>query len=77
MADSPICQAVSSSSSYGPVVPLPLLLTPPRGDAISVGYRPESVYLGRTFTSLYTRALRRTIRRHSREQSQMSQSWVD
>jgi len=31
-----------------------------RTDAVAVGYRPESVYLKRTFTSLSLRALRRT-----------------
>jgi hypothetical protein len=31
-----------------------------RTDAVAVGYRPESVYLKRTFTSLTLRALRRT-----------------
>ena len=45
-------QAESRSSSYGPVVHLPLLPTPPRGDAVTFGYRPESVCLKRTCTSL-------------------------
>ena len=35
-------QAESRSSSCGLVVRLPLLLTPPCGDAITVDYRPES-----------------------------------
>ena len=35
-----------------------------RTDAVAVGYRPESVYLKRTFTSLTLRALRRTSRGH-------------
>ncbi len=52
--------AESSSLTYGLVVHLLLLSTPPRGDAVAVGYRPESVYLKRTFTSPTTRAFRRT-----------------
>jgi len=39
---------------------LQLLSTPPRGDAVAFGYRPESVCLKRTFTSLTVRALSRT-----------------
>ena len=54
------CPAESSSSSYGLVVHLLLLPTPPRGDAVTVGYRPESVCLKRTCTSLDGRASRRT-----------------
>ena len=48
--------AESSSSSYGLVVHLLLLPTPPRGGAVTVGYRPESAYLKRTFTAptMYT-----------------------
>src|SRR5688500_3445199 len=45
--------------SYGLVVHLLLLSTPPRGGAVAVGYRPESVCLERTFTSLNARASRR------------------
>src|SRR5437588_10657861 len=52
--------AVSSSSSYGLVVHLLLLSTTHRCVAVAFGYRPESVYLERTFTSLTTRAFRRT-----------------
>jgi len=52
--------AVSSSLSYGLVVHLLLLPTSPRDDAVAVGYRSESVYLKRTFTSPTTRAFRRT-----------------
>ena len=37
--------AESSSSSYGLVVLLLLLPTPPRGDAVTVGYMPESDYM--------------------------------
>ena len=44
--------AVSSSLSYGLVVPRRLLPTSPRGDAVIVGYGPESVCPERTFTSL-------------------------
>ena len=52
--------AVSSSSSYGLVVHLPLLRTPPRGDALTVDYRPESACLERTSTSRTMHARRRT-----------------
>src|SRR5262252_309675 len=44
--------AESSSLSYGWIVHLLLLPTSPRGDAVVVGFRPESVCLERTFTSL-------------------------
>ncbi len=39
----------------------PGLPTPPHGDAVAVGYRPERAYLKRTSTSLTKCALRRTI----------------
>src|SRR3972149_6702021 len=52
--------AESRSSSYGLVVHLPLLSTPPRGGAVTVGYRPESAYLERTCTALTAHTLRRT-----------------
>jgi hypothetical protein len=61
MAGSPTYTAVSSSLSCGLIVHLLLLPTPPRGDAVAVGYRPENVCLKRTFTSLTRCALRRTI----------------
>ena len=50
----------SSFLTYGLVVHFLLLSTSPRGDAVAVGYRPESAYLKRTFTSPTTRAFRRT-----------------
>ena len=53
-------QAESSSFSYGLIVHLLLLPTPPRGDAVAVGYRPESACLKRTSTSLTKHAFRRT-----------------
>ena len=37
-----------------------MLLTPPYGDAISIGYRQETFHLKRTFTSLTTHTLGRT-----------------
>ena len=37
----------------------------PPGDAVAVGYRPESVYLERTFTSLIKHAFKRTQQRPS------------
>ena len=42
------------------MVHLQLLSTPPRGDAVTFGFRPESVCLGRTCTSLIEYTLRRT-----------------
>src|SRR5882672_1118823 len=55
--------AESSFLSYGLVVHLLLLPTPPLGDAVAFGYRPESICLKRTYTSLTSRALRRTHHR--------------
>ena len=52
--------AVSSSSSYGLVFHFLLLSTTHRCVAVAFGYRPESVCLKRTCTSLTTRAFRRT-----------------
>jgi len=60
VAGSSVCPAVSSSLAYGLVIHLPLLRTPPRGDALSFGYRPESAYLARTCTSPTMHARRRT-----------------
>ena len=47
--------------SYGLVVLLQLLPTPPRGDAVTFRYRPESEYLKRTFTSLIKQTCKRTL----------------
>ena len=47
--------------SYGLIVHLLLLPTPPHGDAVAVGYRPERACLKRTSTSLTKGAFRRTI----------------
>ena len=41
LAGSPTRPAESRSSSYGPMVHLRLLSTPPRGDAVTVSYGPE------------------------------------
>ncbi len=60
LADSPHQQAESRSSSYGPGSHLPWLRTPPHGDALMFGYRPESACLTRTCTSLTMHARRRT-----------------
>jgi hypothetical protein len=46
--------------SYGLLIHLLLLSTPPRGDAVTVSYRPECVYLKRTCTSLAKYAYRCT-----------------
>src|SRR5215218_1445453 len=51
-AGSPGHGAESSSSSYGPVSHLRLLPTPPHGGAVTFSFRPESVCLERTCTSL-------------------------
>ena len=58
--------AVSSSFSYGLVVHLLLLSTTHRCVAVAFGFRPESVYLERTYTSLTLRAFRRTGERFQR-----------
>jgi hypothetical protein len=59
-ADSPSTAAESSSLSYGRAVHFQLLPTSPRDDAVTFCFRPESVYLKRTFTSLTKSAFRRT-----------------
>ena len=56
-------QAESSSSSYGSIVHFALLPTSAHTDAVMLRYRPESVYLERTFTSLSWPAFRRTLAR--------------
>ena len=53
-------KAESSSLSYRWIVHLLQLPTPPPGDAVAVGFRPESVCLERTCTSLIKHAFRRT-----------------
>ncbi len=58
--------AESSLSSYGLVIPPRLLPTSPRGDAVIVGYGPESVCPERTSTSLSWHHCRRTSRRAKR-----------
>ena len=50
LAGSPIGPAESSSFSYGRLLLLPLLPTPPRGDAVTVRYRPEWACLKGTST---------------------------
>jgi hypothetical protein len=60
LAGSPTALAESSSSSYGLVVHLLRLPTPPRGDAVAVGYRPQSVCLKWTCTTPTRYAHRRT-----------------
>jgi hypothetical protein len=47
-------QAESSSLSYGWIVRLLLLPTPPHDDAVAVGYRPENVCLKGTCTPLFS-----------------------
>ena len=49
-----LCQAESSSLTYGWIVRLLLLPTPPHDDAVAVGYRPENVYLEGTYTPLFS-----------------------
>ena len=48
------------SSSYGPMIHLRLLSTPPHGDAVTFGYRPESACLEGTSTLLTEYTFRRT-----------------
>lgn len=52
--------AESGSLSYGLVVHIQLLSTSSHDDAVTYCYRPENVYLKRTYTSLTTHACRRT-----------------
>src|SRR5947207_3267668 len=44
----------------GPTIHLQMLSTPPRGDAVSFGYRPEGTDLAGTCTPRMTRLCRRT-----------------
>src|SRR4029077_11725811 len=60
LAGSPNGQAETGLSSYGLLFHLLLLSTSPRGDAVTIGYRPECVYLKRTRTSLARYIRRRT-----------------
>ena len=60
LAGSPPHPAESSSLSYGLAVHLPLLPTPPHGDAVTVRYRPESVCLKGTSTPPTEYTFRRT-----------------
>ena len=53
----------TGSLYYGLVVHLLLLSTPPCGDAVTVGYRPESVCLKWTLTTLFEYPRGRTGRR--------------
>jgi hypothetical protein len=54
LAGSPVWSAESSSLSYGWIVRLLLLPTPPHDDAVTVGYRPENVCLKGTCTPLFS-----------------------
>jgi len=58
-------QTESSSSSYGLVVRLLLLSTSPRGDAVAIGYGPESVCPKGTFTPLTIALFGRTSHQRS------------
>ena len=60
LAGSPTRPAESRSLSYGPMVHLRLLSTPPRGDAVTLSYRPENAGLEGTCTPLIEYTLRRT-----------------
>ena len=60
LASSPLRPAESRSSSYGPMIHLRLLSTPPHGDAATFGYRPESVCLKGTCTPPIEYTFRRT-----------------
>jgi len=65
IAGSPIRPAETGSSSCGLAARLRLLPTPPRGDAVTFGYRPEH-RPGRDFHLLSVCACRRTISRFQR-----------
>jgi hypothetical protein len=54
-------QAESSSLSYGWIVRLLLLPTPPLDDAVAVGYRPENVCLEGTYTPLFSTTQHRAL----------------
>ena len=56
-------EAESSSSSYGLVIRLLVLSTPPCGDAVPFSYRPDSACLEGTSTPLTMHARSRTPRR--------------
>jgi hypothetical protein len=58
-------QTESSSCSYGLVVRLLLLPTPPRGDAVALGYGPESVCPEGTLTPLTIAPFGRTSHQRS------------
>jgi len=58
-------QTESSSCSYGLVVRLLLLPTPPRGDAVALGFGPESVCPEGTFTPLTIAPFGRTSHQRS------------
>jgi hypothetical protein len=58
-------QTESSSCSYGLVVRLLLLPTPPCGDAVALGYGPESVCPEGTFTPLTIAPFGRTSHQRS------------
>jgi hypothetical protein len=65
LAGSPTGLAESGSSSYGLVVHLPLLSTPPRGDAVTVNYRlvtKSSRGLAPRRSNTFKGALARTVR---------------
>ncbi len=57
---SPPRSAELRSSSYGPMIHLRLLSTPPHGDAVTFGYRPENACLEVTSALLIEYAFRRT-----------------
>jgi len=59
-AGSPLTHGRIVFVSYGLTVHLLMLPTPPHGDAVPVGYRPEDAYLKGTHTPLTTHTLRRT-----------------
>ena len=52
---------IEFTQSYGLVVLLQLLPTPPHDDAVTFRYRPESGYLKRTYTSLIKQTCKRTL----------------
>ena len=60
LAGSPQRPAELRSLSYGPMIHLRLRSTPPHGDAVTFGYRPQSACLEGTYTLLIEHTFRRT-----------------
>ena len=72
VAGSSVAQAESSSLSYGWIVHLRLLSTPPLGNAVTFSYELESVWLGKDFhLSIHVR-----LQAHHPASRRRSYSWL-